>query len=279
VFVRQEDNVRKGSKSAKNRKPIASLTEMSVIPEEDRVFRDCIHEYDVVFILIYVDNTAVRSNCETLVKRFHAEVRIDGSIDLNFIGNLTWFLGVRYSYDELTGAVSCDQETYIENMVNNWLFEGKELLPDVITKQGNKRQVNPTKIPMVCDADLESIPIPDKADLVYISKYQKLIGELMFLCVNTCPEISYALSVLSRYLTKATPQHGIHAKHLLRYVWGRRHAKLTWCAGKVNPPFQAGQFHSFQTRVGMMFYLFPNQLMVMTSSATTQLCRGRLNFP
>ena len=70
---------------------------------------------------------------------------------------------------------------------------------------------------MVCDADLESILIPDKADLVYISKYQKLIGELMFLCVNTCPEISYALSVLSRYLTKATPQHDI----------------------------QSGQFHSF----------------------------------
>jgi hypothetical protein len=92
----------------------------------------------------------VRSNCETLVRRFHAEVRIDGSIDLNFIDNLTWFLGVRYSYDEVTGAVSCDQETYIENMVNNWLFEGKELLPDVITKQGNKRQVNPTKIPMIC---------------------------------------------------------------------------------------------------------------------------------
>jgi hypothetical protein len=178
------------------------------------------------------------------------EDRIDGSIDLNFIGNLTWFLGVRYSYDELTGAVSCDQETYIENMVNNWLFEGKELLPDVITKQGNKRQVNPTKIPMVCDADLESIPIPDKADLVYISKYQKLIGELMFLCVNTCPEISYALSVLSRYLTKATPQHGIHAKHLLRYVWGCRHAKLTWCAGKVNPPFKQGNSVRFKLELG-----------------------------
>jgi len=214
VFVRQEDNVRKGSKSARKRKPIVSLTEMSVIPEEDRVFKDCIHEYAVVFILIYVDNTAVRSNCETLVRRFHAEVRIDGSIDLNFIGNLTWFLGVRYSYDELTGAVSCDQETYIENMVANWLFEGKELLP------GTKRQVNPTKIPMVCDADLELIPIPEKPDLVYIFKFQKLIGELMFLGVNTSPEISYALSVLSRYLTKATTQHGIHAKHLLRYVWG-----------------------------------------------------------
>ena len=96
---------------------------------------------------------------------------------------------------------------------------------------------------MVCDADLEVIPIPEKPDLVYISKYQKLIGELMFLCVNTCPEISYTLSVF--YLTKATPQYGIDTKHLLCYVWVRSHVKITWCADKVNPPFQPGQFHSF----------------------------------
>jgi hypothetical protein len=25
----------------------------------------------------------------------------------------------------------------------------------------------------------------------------------------------------------------------------RRHAKLTWCTGKVNPPCQGGQYHSF----------------------------------
>ncbi len=53
---------------------------MSVIPEVDGVFKDCIHEYVVVFILIYVDNTVVHSNCETLVNRFHVEVRNDGSI-------------------------------------------------------------------------------------------------------------------------------------------------------------------------------------------------------
>jgi len=121
-------------------------------------------------------------------------------------------------------------------MVNNWLFEGKELLSDAITKHGTKRQVNPTKIPMVCDTDLEAIPIPEKPDLDYISKFQKLIGELRFLCVNTCPEISYTLSILSCYLTKTTPQHVIHAKHLFRCVWDRRYAKLTWCAEKVNPP-------------------------------------------
>jgi len=77
---------------------------MSVISEEDSVYQDCIHEFIVVFFLLYVDNTTVRSNCETLVKRFHAEVRIDGSIDLNFVGKLEWFLGVR-QIPMVSGAV------------------------------------------------------------------------------------------------------------------------------------------------------------------------------
>ncbi len=63
------------------------------------------------------------------------------------------------------------------------------------------------------------IPISEKPDLVYIFKFQKLIGELMFLDVNTSPEISYALSVLSRYLTQGTLQYDIHVKYLLCYVW------------------------------------------------------------
>jgi hypothetical protein len=29
------------------------------------------------------------------------------------------FFGVPYSYDEQTGAVSCDQGTYTENMINH----------------------------------------------------------------------------------------------------------------------------------------------------------------
>jgi hypothetical protein len=135
VFIRKENNVKEGSNTAKNRKPISTLADMSTIPEQDRIYKDCIHEFAIVFILIYVDNTAVRSNCETLVKRFHAEVRIDERIDLNFTGRLEWFLGVRYSYDEQTGAVSCDQETYIENMVKHWLMDDKESSDHVNSKQ------------------------------------------------------------------------------------------------------------------------------------------------
>jgi hypothetical protein len=81
-------------------------------------------------------------------------------------------------------------------MVKHWLMDDKESSDQVNSKQG-QRLVNPTKIPMVCDPDLEKIPIPDKLDPEYITLYHKLNGELLFLCVNTCPQISCTLSVLS----------------------------------------------------------------------------------
>jgi hypothetical protein len=60
------------------------------------------------------------------------------------------------------------------------------LLSDAITKQGNKRQVNPTKIPIICNADLGVIPITERQImLVYFFKFQMLIGELMFSLVLT----------------------------------------------------------------------------------------------
>ena len=70
-------------------------------------------------------------------------------------------------------------------------------------------KVQTCEIPMACDA-WNQIRFPSNLITDVYFKYQKLIGELKFLCVHTCPEFSYALSVLSRYLTKATPAHGAY---------------------------------------------------------------------
>ena len=51
----------------------------------------------------------MRYKCRELVDDFYAAVRDDGRINLNFVGDLTWWLGVRYTYDHATGAVSADQ--------------------------------------------------------------------------------------------------------------------------------------------------------------------------
>ncbi len=66
----------------------------------------------MLIVVQYVDNSGIRYNCRELVDEFYAAVRDDGRIDLNFVGRLTWWFGVRYTNDLATGAVSADQEIH-----------------------------------------------------------------------------------------------------------------------------------------------------------------------
>jgi hypothetical protein len=86
-----------------------------------------------------------RLNCSQLVEKFHADVRASGKIDLNFTGNLRWFLGVRYSYGD-DGSVSCDQQHYIEAMAKKWLLEGR----DVSSSDDVMKRIQPFKLPLRC---------------------------------------------------------------------------------------------------------------------------------
>jgi hypothetical protein len=65
---------------------------------------------------------------------------------------------------------------------------------------------------------------------------------LLYLSVNTIPEIGHVMSFLTRYMTKPTPKLGAFAKQVVRYVWGRRESKLTWYRSKSKSPFNPGEF-------------------------------------
>ncbi len=75
--------------------------------------------------------------------------------------------------------------------------------------------------------------------------YVKLVGKLFYICINTVPEIMYALGALTWYMTRATIQHYGYAKQVLRYLKGVKYLKLTWCARNVKAPFQRGQIFGF----------------------------------
>jgi hypothetical protein len=78
-----------------------------------------------------------------------------------------------------------------------------------------------------------------------VARYQNLIGELLYPSVNTMPEIGYVMSFLTRYMTKPTQKLGEYDKQVVRYPWGRREAKLTWCTSKVKLPLMTGEFESW----------------------------------
>jgi hypothetical protein len=90
---------------------------------------------------------------------------------------------------------------------------------------------------MTVDADLVSIPLPDVPDKDIVSAYVKLVGELLYISINTVPEIMYALSALTRFMTRSTSQHYVYTKQVLRYLKGVKHLKLTGVRKPSNPRF------------------------------------------
>jgi len=135
-------------------------------------------------------------------------------------GKLEWLLGIRYHFDEVTGAVSCDQ---------------KPSIVALLAKYG-MTDCNTTKIPLSPSSDLESLPIPDKPDEVVVKLYASLVGELLYIAINTVPQISYIMSCLTRYMTRATEAHFTYAKGTLRYLKGVMDRKITWCAANARDP-------------------------------------------
>jgi hypothetical protein len=62
---------------------------------------------------------------------------------------------------------------------------------------------------MTVGTDLASIPLPDVPDKEIVVVHAKLVDELLYICINTVPDIMYALSALTRYVsTTATAMLG-----------------------------------------------------------------------
>jgi hypothetical protein len=57
------------------------------------------------------------------------------------------------------------------------------------------------------------------SDLIDPTMYMQLIGSLMYL-VNTRPDICYAMSALSEFMSQPKQMHWVAAKYVLRYLRG-----------------------------------------------------------
>jgi len=162
---------------------------MEFVPDKVRVYTSCSHPVAAMILVMYVDNNGIRHNCEELVQEFEKFVKMDGRINLQREGELDWLLSVRYLYCKLTGAIFCSQEAYIYRL---------------LVKYGMKN-ANPCKLPMNPGSNLDSPPIFDTPGKLVVHAYAALIGGLLYIAINIVPQLSYSMSCLTLYTSKATP--------------------------------------------------------------------------
>ena len=220
---------------------------LKTLPIHDRIYPDCPHDTAIIIVVTYVDDNLVFTNCETMRQQFAAHC--NKRVRFNDEGPVRWYLGTQYDRDPITGAVSASQELYINKLLTRW----------------HMLDCNPTKIP--CSGKLDEIltslqQVPATPNPALLKEYKELIGSLLFLQTGTIPEISWIVSVLARYMTKAGEPHMAAAKKVLRYLQSRKKIPLKWSATENALP---GVIHGYadasfadipDTRLSSIGYVF-----------------------
>jgi len=67
-------------------------------------------------------------------------------------------------------------------------------------------------------ARIELLPRKDLATAAEINLYQRKIGSLLFVAVNTRPDVAFATSRLARFLTNPSTEHQRAADRVLLYL-------------------------------------------------------------
>jgi len=187
----------------------------ALVPEIDRIYSDCPHATAILIIASYVDDNLAFTNCAALAAEF--EVHCNVKFPMNAEGPVNWYLSVKYDRDPITGAESAHQHLYIDKLLKKWGMEQCNPLP--------------TPFPQKADDIVKKLAEPVAIHNVKLDKeYQALVGSFLYLQVHTLPEISWVVSVLSKYMIRPGPTHLVIAKKLLRYLKVRKNVNLRWCA-------------------------------------------------
>lgn len=151
---------------------------------------------DILLVALYVDDLVYTGNNKKMVENFKIEMM--KKYEMSDLGLLHHFLGIEVYQDEY-GVFIC-QKRYAENILKKFGMNG----------------CKPADIPLVVNGKLKK---EDGGRLVDASMYRSLVGSLFYLTA-TRPDLMFAASLLSRFMSKPSHLHLGAAKGVLRYIMG-----------------------------------------------------------
>ncbi|KAK1912695.1 hypothetical protein P3342_004631 [Pyrenophora teres f. teres] len=152
---------------------------------------------DGVFIFFYVDDIILGNHPD---KREAADKAVE-ELRKKYTyrrRTLKWFLGLEVIRDYEAQKIWLSQAAYI----------------DKITRLVTDRTIR-HDTPM---SRAELLPRTDLATAAEINLYQRKIGSLLFVAVNTRPDVAFATSRLARFLTNPSAEHHRAADRVLLYL-------------------------------------------------------------
>lgn len=157
-----------------------------------------------VYVLVYVDDLVVASDEEKFIE--DTAKLLKGSFEIKCLGPIKHYLGLEVSRDS-NGNFMVSQTSYIRKVITE------------IGLQDSKASAYPL------DPNYGKT-ISNGVALLDNKLYQKYIGCLLYISVNTRPDISASVSILARRVSKPTQEDWNELKRTMKYLKGTADLKL-----------------------------------------------------
>jgi transposase InsO family protein len=170
-------------------------------------------EGHLLILAIHVDDCILTGSSPELISQYKS--KLNDCYALTDLGPINWLLGIKITRDRSARTISLSQTSYIDSILFRFgLSDAKSystpMVPGVIHSRND------------CPSD------PTEVDQMKKTPYREAIGSLMYASVATRPDITYAVSALSRFLDNPGSIHWEAAKRVLRYLSGTKDFTLTY---------------------------------------------------
>ena len=157
----------------------------------------CLYVKGSFLLILYVDD--VLYCAETVAEVHEFERMIKERFSVTIEPEVKKFLGFEIS--EVADGIILKQESYVQKLIETFGLE----------------TARPASVPMQPGLDLETNNGPKLPDS---RLYQALLGALLYINLQTRPDLCYSVNVLSRHAKEPTTTHLRLLKHVVRYLKG-----------------------------------------------------------
>jgi len=161
---------------------------------------------DKVIAVVYVDDAIFMGPNLPLVMKKKQEFM--KKWECRDLGEAKEFLSMRIT--RVNGRIELDQEKY---------------LMDVLKRFGQENaSIAPTPLPM----GTKLLPNEEPVDPKIRSRFQSVIGSLLYLMIGTRPDIAYAVISLSKFTANPSELHLKKALYICKYLVSTKHYRLVY---------------------------------------------------
>ncbi len=176
---------------------------LSQVKEEPGLWR-----YKTSFVLFYVDDFLVTGPTAELDEIVPL---LQSAIDIRILGEATYFLGIEIHPSD-DGSLTLGQSLYVEKMAAKYGVKLRSRRPEI-----------PIRIPQAKLAKNENTSTPQMR-----LQMQQITGALLYLSVQTRPDIAKAVNMCSENASNPTKIHIQAAHEIIEYALATKHYTLRY---------------------------------------------------